>query len=127
MPATTPDAVLTRVFAAYKTTCGRRIALWLEPPKDWARANPLKCQCPDCRGLGTFLLDPGRDQWRLKAVQDRRSHVEQSARSARCDVDLGTERRGSPHTLVAIKNQASYERRAKQRRKDLDHVSAFGG
>ena len=44
-----------------------------------------------------------------------------------CDLDLTTERRGSPHTLVATKNQASYERRSKQRRQDLEHVSALGG
>jgi hypothetical protein len=104
-----------------------RIALPLEAPRDWIRTNPLKCTCADCRGLGTFLVAPDQQQWRLKAVQDRRSHVEQSVRSAVCDLDLTTERRGSPHTLVATKNQASYERRAKQRRQDLEHVSALGG
>ena len=72
-------------------------------------------------------LTPDQQQWRLRAVQDRRTHVEQSVRSAACDLDLTTERRGSPHTLVANKNQASYERRAKQRRQDLEHVSALGG
>jgi len=63
----------------------------------------------------------------LKAAQDRRNHVEQSVRSAACDLDLATEKRGSPHTLVAVKNQASYERRAKQRRQDLEHVAVLGG
>ena len=38
-----------------------------------------------------------------------------------------TERRGSPHTLVATKNEASYRRRANQRRQDLEHVAALGG
>ena len=105
----------------------RRIALPLEAPRDWIRTNTLKCTCGDCRGLGAFLTAPDQQQWRLKAVQDRRTHVEQSVRSAACDLDLTTERRGSPHTLVATKNQASYERRAKQRRQDLEHVSALGG
>lgn len=104
-----------------------RIALPLQAPRDWSRTNPLKCTCADCRGLGAFLVAPDQQQWRLKAVQDRRSHVEQSVRSAACDLDLTTERRGSPHVLVATKNQASYERRAKQRRQDLEHVSALGG
>ena len=40
---------------------------------------------------------------------------------------VATERRGSPHALVAVKNQASYEQRAKQRRRDLEQVSALGG
>ncbi|HKD22418.1 MAG TPA: 2OG-Fe(II) oxygenase [Rhizomicrobium sp.] len=105
----------------------RRIALPLEAPRDWTRTNPLKCTCRECHGLGAFLVAPDQQQWRLKAVQDRRTHVEQSVRSAACDLDLTTERSGSPHTLVATKNQASYERRAKQRRQDLEHVSALGG
>jgi hypothetical protein len=105
----------------------RRIALPLEAPRDWTRTNTLKCTCGDCRGLGASLTAPDQQQWRLKAIQDRRTHVEQSVRSAACDLDLTTERRGSPHTLVATKNQASYERRAKQRRQDLEHVSALGG
>lgn len=105
----------------------KRIALPLEPPRDWARTNPLKCGCADCRTLGAFLLDPDQREWRLKAVQDKRRHVEQSIHGAACDLDLRTEKRGSPHTLVALKNQASYQRRAKQRRQDLEHVAALGG
>jgi hypothetical protein len=76
---------------------------------------------------GAFLVAPDQRQWCLKAALDRRTHVEQDVRSAACDINLATERRGSPHTLVATKNQASYERRAKQRRQDLEHGSAPGG
>jgi hypothetical protein len=105
----------------------RRIAQPLEPPKDWRRDNPLRCACVDCRALGIFLIHPGERQWRLKAVQDRRTHVEEAVRAAGCDLDLATERKGSPHTLVATKNRASYERRAKGRRQDLEHLAALGG
>ena len=104
-----------------------RIALPLEAPRDWARPNPLTCKCPDCRQLGTFLLDPARRQWLFRAPQAQRSHVEGSVRNTGCDLDLATEKRGSPHTLIATKNQASYERRSKQRREDIEHVSALGG
>ena len=58
-----------------------RIALPLDAPRDWARTNPLKCTCADCRELGAFLLDPHQPQWRLKAIQHRRSHVEGSVRT----------------------------------------------
>ena len=105
----------------------RRIALKLEAPQDWARTNSLTCICADCRALGAFLIDPDQRQWRLKAAQDRRSHVEQRVRIAGCDLDLTTEKRGSPHTLIATKNRASYERRVRQRRQDLRHVSALSG
>jgi hypothetical protein len=104
-----------------------RIALPLEPPRDWTRSNSLRCACADCSDLGAFLIDPDRKEWRLKAAQIRRSHVEGSVLNTPCDVDLTTERRGSPHALVATKNQASYERRAKQRRQDLQQVAALGG
>ena len=116
-----------RLRAASLDHLRRRIALPLEAPRDWARSDPLKCTCADCRQLGAFLVAADRPEWRLKAPQDRRSHVEQSVRNATCDIDLATERRGSPHALVAVKNQASYEQRAKQRRRDLEHVSALGG
>jgi hypothetical protein len=105
----------------------RRIALPLEPPRDWVRPNDLTCRCADCRALGTFLVDPAQRQWLLKAAEARRSHVEENVRRAGCDLDLSTARRGSPHTLVAVKNEASYERRARQRRQDLQHVAALGG
>jgi hypothetical protein len=41
----------------------------------------------------------------------------------RCDLDLVTQRRGSPYSLVCTKNQASYERRAKQRREDIQDLA----
>jgi hypothetical protein len=117
----------TRLRDAALDHLRKRIALPLEPPQDWMRTNPLKCTCADCKELGTFLVAPDQREWRLRAVQQRRTHVEQSVKSRPCDLDLMTERRGSPHTLVAVKNQASYERRAKQRRQDLDHAAALGG
>ena len=123
----TAAPVLGRLREAALGHLRSRIALPLEPPRDWTRANPLKCTCADCRDLGAFLVAPDQRQWLLRKVSDRRIHVEQSVQSASCDLDLRTERRGSPHTLVATKNQASYERRVKQRRQDLEHVAALVG
>lgn len=103
----------------------KRIALELEAPRDWARADPIECTCAECRALGAFLIDPERRQWLLKAAQQRRTHVETSVGRSRCDVDLATVRRSTPHTLVATKNQASYERRLAQRQADLEHEAAL--
>jgi len=105
----------------------RRTAEAPQAPQDWARADRLRCNCADCRDLGAFLLDPRRREWHLKAAQDRRDHVAHSARDARCDVDLETDKRGRPYTLVAIKNQASYERSMRRRIQDLEHLAALGG
>ncbi len=105
----------------------KRIALPLAPPPDWARENPVRCRCAECLALGAFLIAPDQQRWRLKALQERRTHVERAVRNAHCDLDLATEKRGSPHTLVATKNEASYRRRADQRRQDLEHAAALGG
>ena len=60
---------------------------------------------------------------RFKAREADRRHVEDSIRQGRHDVDISTERKGSPHVLVCTKNQASYERRVAQRRADLDDMT----
>jgi hypothetical protein len=94
----------------------------LEPPKDWRRPGAVGCTCARCGALSRFLDDPGQKTWVLKAVQADRSHVEDTIKRARCDVVAITERRGSPHGLVCTKNEASYERRAKQRAEDLANL-----
>ncbi|MGF9761792.1 2OG-Fe(II) oxygenase [Microvirga sp. 0TCS3.31] len=103
-----------------------RIAEPLAPPHDWSRASVLSCQCHHCAELSRFLADPEREVWAFKAVEADRNHVEQTIRRAHCDVDFTTDRRGRPYTLVCTKNQASYNRRAKQRRKDLEDVIHLG-
>lgn len=69
----------------------------------------------------------GQRIWYLKAAADRRARVEQSARNCRCDLDFTTTKSGRPYTLVATKNQASYDRQARQRQEDLTHLAALDG
>lgn len=103
----------------------QRVAEPCEPPRDWARAAPIRCGCADCQTATAFLADPRAQRWELKAAQDRRSHVE--SRLAGLDVALSTDRKGSPHRLVAVKNQRSYDRRAAQRHADLAALRVLGG
>ncbi len=100
-----------------------RIAAPLEPPRDWARASTIACPCAHCRQLSVFLGDPDRQQWTFKAPEAGRRHVEESIRRSDCDLDLMTNRQGRPYSLVCTKNQASYERRARQRQQDLAHLA----
>jgi hypothetical protein len=95
----------------------------LEPPRDWARASALACACAHCRELSRFLAEPYRQSWTLKAPETGRRHVEESIRRSGCDLDLVTDRRGRPYSLVCTKNQASYDRRAHQRQQDLAHLA----
>jgi hypothetical protein len=105
----------------------RRIAEPLEPPADWRRPSQVTCTCANCQELSRFLADPTRPEWAFRAAQRHRDHVAASVRTDRCDLDLVTERRGSPHTLRCTKNQASYLRRVVQREGDLTHLAQLGG
>jgi hypothetical protein len=54
-----------------------------------------------------------------------RRHLERTIRNARSDLYVTTDRRGRPYSLVCTKNQTSYDRRAKQRSRDLADLEQF--
>ena len=112
-------AAVQRLRAACVAYLDARIALRLEPPRDWRRDNTLGCHCKDCQALAVYLGDATQKVWIFAAAEPRRRHVEMTIRKAVCDVDMRTERRGSPHRLIFTKNQASYDRRRVQRANDL--------
>ena len=116
---------VARLRAACVAHLRARIAEPLAPPSDWARDSKVFCKCNYCGALSRFLADPAAKTWNFKAAQHDRSHVESSIRESRCDVVTATIRRGSPHILECIKNQASYERRARQRQEDLADLARF--
>ena len=124
---TTGSAAIERLRAACVAHLRARVAEPLAPPTDWRRANALPCRCHRCAELARFLADPERETWVFKAAEADRSHVEDSIRRAGCDLDTTTDRRGRPYGLVCTKNQASYERRAKQRRQDLKDLALLTG
>jgi hypothetical protein len=99
-----------------------RTAEPLEPPANWTRAAKLDCRCAHCIELAGFLRHPSQQTWTLKAAEAVRGHVASTVQRSHCDLDLATEQRGRPYSLVCTKNQASYERRAKQRREDLQDL-----
>jgi len=100
-----------------------RIAEPLAPPANWRRPSAVGCRCAHCTELSRYLADPARETWIFKAAESDRSHVEGTIRMAHCDVDTATDRRGRPYSLICIKNQASYERRAKQRVEDIENLA----
>jgi len=100
-----------------------RVSEPLAPPTDWARRADVSCRCPRCGELARFLADPERRTWVFKAAEADRRHMEDTIKGGCCDVDVTTDRRGRPYSLVCTKNQASYERRAKQRTGDLENLA----
>lgn len=117
---------LPRLRQACVQHLSARAAIPLEAPRDWNRAKELACRCPHCGELGRFLADSGRRIWIFKAAEAARSHIEQTLRRARCDLDTVTDRRGRPYSLACTKNQASYDRQVKQRNQDLADLEQFG-
>jgi hypothetical protein len=118
-------AAMTDLVAACLAHLEARVAEPLEAPPNWKRSAEISCRCEHCAALRRFLSDPATETWTLKAKQDIRLHVEREIRTARPDLDVTTERRGSPHGLVCRKNRASYEWRVAQRRRDLADIAAL--
>jgi predicted 2-oxoglutarate/Fe(II)-dependent dioxygenase YbiX len=115
----------TRLLAACLAHLETRAAEPLEPPRNWSRANDIRCKCEHCTALRRFLASPDSENWTLKAREQVRGHVEDEITKAHADLDVSTERRGSPHRLVCRKNSASYERRVAQRRRDLADIAVL--
>ncbi len=113
------SAAVQRLRRACVEHLRARMAEPLAAPRDWRRASAVGCNCARCGELSAFLRDPARKSWTFKAAEPDRSHVETTIRNARCDLDVTTDRRGRPYSLVCTKNQASYDRRVQQRNKDL--------
>lgn len=121
------SAAVQQLRAACLDHLRKRIAEPLTPPADWRRPSKLACTCAHCKELGGFLADPERKTWTLKAAEHARAHVADTIRNADCDLDMTTDRRGRPYSLVCTKNQASYDRRLKQRTDDLANLKRLGG
>jgi predicted 2-oxoglutarate/Fe(II)-dependent dioxygenase YbiX len=113
------SAAVKRLRMACVEHLRTRAAEPLEAPRDWRRASEVGCKCPRCAELSAYLGDPGRKSWIFRAAEPDRSHVETTIRNARFDLDVTTDRRGRPYSLVCTKNQASHDRRVQQRNKDL--------
>ena len=116
-------AALARLRTACLAHLRRRMAEKLAGPTDWRRDSKIPCRCPRCADLARFLANPDASTWVLKAAEAERAHVQHSIRQAGSDVDTTIDRSGRPYRLVCTKNQASHERRLRQRQRDLEAVA----
>ncbi len=96
-----------------------------QPPADLRRSAAIDCTCALCTELKRFLEDPREAEHRFRAVQDRRRHLEDMVHRHHCDLDLQTERKGSPHTLVCTKNMASYNAVLSKYHQDRIHLKTI--
>ena len=126
-PKAAGQPAVTRLREACLAHLRARIALPLAPPADWRRPSAVTCKCRHCTALSGFLDNPDQKIWAFAAVQADRDHIESTIANAKPDVDTATLTKGRPYTLVCTKNQASYERRADERRRDLANRTKLAG
>lgn len=118
-PAAQPWPPIEALNAACLQHLAQRIAEPLDAPADFTRPSRISCSCQDCQQLAAFLAHPQRETWVLKAAETKRRHVEDVIRRDQCDLVCSTARHTPPYELVCRKNQASFERRDRQRQRDL--------
>jgi hypothetical protein len=94
-------------------------------PTDFRRPAAIACECAECAELKQFLQDPRENVHRFRAREERRKHLEYTIRGNKCDLDLATDRRGSPQTLVCTKNMASYRERLKTFHQNQEHLKTL--
>lgn len=113
---------LDKLNRLVKEHLSQRIAAMIDEPTDWKRNNKLSCKCQDCQSLSHFLADPEQEKWNFKAAENRRSHLESMISNGHIDVDLQTEKKSRPYSMVCIKNIASYNKRLQQHKNDLQNL-----
>ena len=118
LPTVESSAAVRRLRQACLEHLHARVAEPVEAPSNWSRESKLRCRCAHCAELSRYLADPERKTWTFKAVETVRKHVETTIKEAQCDLDMTTDRRGRPYSLICTKNRASYERLMKQHNKD---------
>lgn len=111
-------SVVARLRQIVVTHLRTRLAEQLEPPIDWKRDDAIDCSCKDCRELKLFLNNSEQKQWRFKAAETRRNHIQNAISRGKSDIDYVTEKQSRPYSMVCTKNMASYQRRVEQSEKD---------
>jgi hypothetical protein len=120
---TAPCPALSDWLAACRQQLEALTAEEPQPPADFRRDATISHGCRDCAELKRFLKDPHEQVHRFSAAEDRRRHLEHEVRQHGCDLDLKTERRGRPYTLVCTKNTASYQARLLTFRQNQEHLA----
>jgi hypothetical protein len=118
-----PSPALRNWLAACLAQLEHRTAAEPQAPADWRRDAPVPCNCADCAELKQFLGDPAAPAHRFPVAQQRRNHLASAVRQHQLDLDLRTEERGRPYTLICTKNNASFRARLALYHEDLERLA----
>ncbi len=118
-----PCKPLTRWLASCREQLEALTAHEPQKPADFRREANISCKCENCAELKRFLADPKESVHRFRMREDLRNHLEFNIKGSHCDLNLHTDRSGSPYTLVCTKNTASYEAKLKTYHQNLEHLA----
>ncbi len=117
-----PSPAVSAFVCACRVELEELTAAMPQPPADHRRDDTIKCKCKDCAEIKKFLRDPEAPTYRFSAAEPRRKHVASYIREGDCDLSFKTEKKGSPHTLVCTKTDASYRERLRTYHEDLERL-----
>lgn len=90
--------------------------------------DPTRSDCGHCAALNDFLAAPDRSEWRYKAAEPARKHLERHLFKVDCSSFIDRSQ-GSPLTLVISKTKKSYrdalatwERRRKEAKSEFEGI-----
>ncbi len=72
----------------------------------YSRFTSFKGLCDNCSALNDFLVSPDRSEWRLKAAEPARKHIDRQTYGI--DVKTSLDRSERPFTLIVSKTDESY-------------------
>ena len=87
-------------------------------PENWTREKRQSkfsytsydnCSCLTCSELDDFVASPVKSEWRYKAAEHKRKHIDRQLYSIDCSTYVDRSQ-GTPFTLVVTKNNKSYDR-----------------
>ena len=67
------------------------------------------CSCSTCSEFDDFLASPVKSEWRYKAAEPQRKHIDRQLYGIDCSTSVDKSK-GTPFTLVVTKNNKSYEK-----------------
>lgn len=114
-PNSLAPALLEATVNAFAEECAKPLVSypnWSRPVGKSASTEPL------IQELLAFMTDPAAREYRFRKRQDLRQLIERYVHDHHLDLDLTVEMRGTPHTLVCRKNDASFQRSRKRREED---------
>ncbi len=127
IPAFTADLPLSSLQRKAMASCEQQLQLKADneplPPVDWSREFPEKSQfATTLQILKDFIESPFQSAMDFRKNQRERENLEYAINKSGVDLTTETIRKGSPHTLRITKTIASYHKKLKEWKEDVESL-----